>query len=63
VKFLKRAKKRRQIVIVTHDPNLAVVADSEQIIHVTIDRKNQNDFDYFVGSIENPQINAVKSIS
>ena len=36
VKFLKRAKKRRQIVIVTHDPNLAVVADSEQIIHVTI---------------------------
>jgi len=63
VKFLKRAKKRRQIVIVTHDPNLAVVADSEQIIHVTIDRKNQNDFDYFVGSIENPQINAVTSIS
>ena len=63
VKFLKRAKKRRQIVIVTHDPNLAVVADSEQIIHVTIDRKNQNDFDYFVGSIENPQINAVTSLS
>ena len=63
VKFLKRAKKRRQIVIVTHDPNLAVVADSEQIIHVTIDKKNQNDFDYFVGSIENPQINAVTSIS
>jgi hypothetical protein len=58
VRFLRRAKKRRQIVNVTHDPNLAVVADAEQIIHVTIDKKNQNDFDYFTGSIENPQINA-----
>jgi ABC-type lipoprotein export system ATPase subunit len=59
VKFLKKAKKRRQILIVTHNPNLAVVADAEQIIHVTIDKKNQNDFDYVAGAIENPTINAL----
>jgi hypothetical protein len=45
-------------VIVTPDPNLAVVADAGQIIHVTIDKRIQNDFDYFAGSVENPQINA-----
>lgn len=58
VTFLKEAKKRRQIIIVTHNPNLAVVADAEQIIHVSIDKKNnQNDFSYKSGAIENPDIN------
>ena len=57
VTFLKRAKKRRQIIMVTHNPNLAVVADAEQIIHVSIDKKNGNDFDFYSGSIENPEIN------
>ena len=57
VTFLKNAKKRRQIIIVTHNPNLAVVADAEQIIHVSIDKKNKNDFDFYSGSIENPEIN------
>lgn len=58
VKFLKEAKKRRQIIIVTHNPNLAVVADAEQIIHVSIDKKNnRNDFSFKSGAIENPEIN------
>lgn len=57
VTFLKKAKKRRQIIMVTHNPNLAVVADAEQIIHVSIDKKNRNDFDFYSGSIENPEIN------
>jgi hypothetical protein len=58
VTFLKKAKKRRQIIIVTHNPNLAVVADAEQIIHVSIDKKaNRNDFDFESGAIENPRIN------
>lgn len=58
VKFIKKAKKRRQIILVTHNPNLAVVADAEQIIHVSIDKKDrQHDFDFFSGSIENPRIN------
>ena len=57
VTFLKKAKKRRQIILVTHNPNLAVVADAEQIIHVSIDKQNKNDFDFYSGSIENPIIN------
>jgi len=58
VTFIKKAKKRRQIIMVTHNPNLAVVADAEQIIHVSIDKKNKiNDFSFSSGSIENPIIN------
>lgn len=57
VTFLKKAKKRRQVIMVTHNPNLAVVADAEQIIYVSIDKKNKNDFSFFSGSIENSDIN------
>ena len=58
VTFIKQAKKRRQIILVTHNPNLAVVADAEQIIHVSIDKKEgKHEFDYFSGSIEEPQVN------
>lgn len=59
VKFLKKAKKRRQIIMVTHNPNLAVVADAEQIVHVSIDKANSNDFDFISGSIENSEINRI----
>ena len=57
VEFMKRAKKRRQIFMVTHNPNLAVVADAEQIIYVNIDKQDNNKFSYKSGSIENPEIN------
>lgn len=57
VKFIKNAKKQRQIIMVTHNPNLAVVADAEQIIYVNIDKQNQNTFTMESGSIENPNIN------
>lgn len=58
VKFIKQAKKRRQIILVTHNPNLAVVADAEQIIHVSIDKKDgKHDFDFISGAIEEPRIN------
>ncbi|MGQ0555016.1 MAG: TrlF family AAA-like ATPase [Nitrospiraceae bacterium] len=58
VTFIKQAKKRRQIILVTHNPNLAVVADAEQIIHVAIDKKHgKHDFDFISGAIEDPQIN------
>jgi len=58
VTFIKQAKKRRQIVLVTHNPNLAVVADAEQIIHVSIDKKDgRHDFDFFSGAIEDPRVN------
>lgn len=59
VTFLKKAKKRRQIVMVTHNPNLAVVADAEQIIYVSINKKSRNDFDFYAGAIENPRTNKI----
>ena len=56
-KFIKQAKKKRQIIMVTHNPNLAVGADAEQIIHVCIDKANKNKFSFVSGSIENTKIN------
>ncbi len=55
--FIRFAKKRRQIIIVTHNPNLAIGADAEQIIHVNLDKKKNYEFSYQNGSIENPIIN------
>lgn len=55
--FIKQAKKRRQIILVTHNPNLAIWADAEQIICTTIDKTNLNKFSYISWSIENPYIN------
>lgn len=55
--FIKHAKKHRQIIIVTHNPNLAVGADAEQIIYVDIDKKNNYKFTYLSGSIENQKVN------
>jgi len=57
VKFIKEAKKKRQIIIVTHNPNLAVVCYAEQIISVKIEKENKNKVSYISGTIENPIIN------
>lgn len=57
VPFIKAAKERRQIIMVTHNPNLAIVADAEQIIYVNIDKSNGNKFECITGAIENPEIN------
>lgn len=57
VPVLTEAKKRRQIIMVTHNPNLAVVCDAEQIIWSAFDRKNAAKISYVTGSIENPAIN------
>lgn len=56
VPYIKRAKKRRQIIAVTHNPNLAVVCDAEQVICAKMDKK-KNEIRYISGSIENPEIN------
>ncbi|MDD2735214.1 MAG: hypothetical protein PHF56_14855 [Desulfuromonadaceae bacterium] len=58
VPVLSEAKMKRQIVMVTHNPNLAVVCDAEQIIYSSYDRKNASKISYFAGSIENPVTNA-----
>lgn len=57
VPCIKDAKQRRQIIIVTHNPNLAVVCDAEQIIYAEIHKDKDNEVIYESGSIENPLIN------
>lgn len=57
VPFIKLAKKKRQIIIVTHNPNLAVVADSEQVINVSLDKQNGYKFNFISGGIENKFMN------
>lgn len=53
---IREAKQRRQIIIVTHSPNLAVVCDAEQIICCSMDKLHGNRIEYFSGAIENPAI-------
>lgn len=57
VPFIQAAKKRRQIILVTHNPNLAVVADSDQIVHVKINKEERNLVEVKSGGIENTEIN------
>jgi hypothetical protein len=57
VPSIKRAKKRRQIIVITHNANIAVVCDAEQIIHATIDKKNKHKVEYKSGSIESRELN------
>lgn len=52
-----QAKKDRQVIIVTHNPNIAIACDAEQIIISSIDKEN-NKITYKSGSIENPEINS-----
>ena len=47
----------QQIFLVTHNPNLAVVCDAEQIIVASIDKMNKNTVSYHSGAIENPETN------
>ncbi len=57
VPCIKEARKKRQVIIVTHNPNLAVVCDADQVIHCTIDKQDGNRVTYETGSLENPAIN------
>jgi ABC-type lipoprotein export system ATPase subunit/predicted nucleotidyltransferase len=57
VPCIREAKNYRQIFIVTHNPNLAVVCDAEQVIYASIDKANKNLLIYEAGSIENIKIN------
>ena len=57
VPFIRVAKKKRQIIMVTHNPNLAVVSDAEQVIYVNLDKDNNYTFSTTSGSIENQKVN------
>lgn len=56
VRCLADAKRRRQVIVVTHNPNLAVVCDAEQVIYAH--RITEfNEIKYDTGAIENPVMN------
>lgn len=49
------AKQKRQVIIVTHNPNIAVACDAEQIICCKMD-KNTHKITYLSGAIEDQEI-------
>lgn len=57
VPCIREAKKRRQVFLVTHNPNLAVAGDAEQIVWASIDRRNGNRITYASGPLEDFDIN------
>lgn len=59
VPCVQEAKQRRQIILVTHNANLAVVCDADQVIHAYIDKGCGNRVRYTSGAIENPEINGL----
>ncbi len=56
VDCVREAKCNRQIIIVTHNPNLAVVCDAEQVIYASLDKDVGNRVHYTSGALENPEI-------
>ena len=66
VTYLKKKKKDRQIILVTHNANIVVNADAEEVIVANQhgeDSKNQNNvkFQYISGSIENTKLKNSKN--
>lgn len=53
--YFKTAKNRRQIVLITHNPNLVVNGDSEQVIVATAERRTDGypHITYNAGALEN----------
>jgi hypothetical protein len=56
VDCIRAAREMRQVFIVTHNPNLAVVCDADQVIYASMDKTSGNSVSYVTGSLENPKI-------
>jgi ABC-type cobalamin/Fe3+-siderophores transport system ATPase subunit len=55
VPYIRKAKKRRQIILITHNPNLVVATDAEQIVIATAERPSTQPYPclrYDSGSLE-----------
>ncbi len=55
VPYIRKAKKRRQIILITHNPNLVVATDAEQIIIATAERPSTQPYpclSYHSGGLE-----------
>lgn len=57
VGVINRAKQHRQVIMVTHNANLAVACDAEQVIVCTMERDGSNHIVYEAGSIEEYHLN------
>lgn len=53
--YFRTAKQRRQIILITHNPNLVVNTDSEQVIVASAEHRGHGlpNIQYFSGSLEN----------
>lgn len=56
VGVITRAKQHRQVIMVTHNANLAVACDAEQIIVCSMLRDGSNQIQYVSGGIEDPHL-------
>lgn len=56
VDCIRKARKKRQVFIVTHNPNLAVVCDADQIVHASMEKDKGNMISYTTGALENPDM-------
>lgn len=57
VPCINEARNRRQVIMVTHNPNLAVVCDADQVIRASLEVAAGNKLTYLSGALENPEIN------
>ncbi|WP_232431115.1 TrlF family AAA-like ATPase [Burkholderia ubonensis] len=57
VSVITRAKQHRQVVMVTHNANLAVACDAEQVIVCSMERDGSNRISYEAGAIEELNLN------
>lgn len=57
VGVITRAKQHRQVVMVTHNANLAVACDAEQVIVCSMERDGSNRISYEAGAMEELNLN------
>lgn len=58
VPCVKEARNRRQVILVTHNPNVAVVCDADQVVIASMQKRGNYKVTYDSGSIENTLINS-----
>lgn len=61
VRYFRSAKRRRQVILVTHNPNLVVNADADQVIVASAERKTSfglPNISYRAGGLEDNKIRA-----
>ncbi len=55
VPYICKVKQRRQVIVVTHNPNIAMACDAEQITYCEMNKYTYQ-IQYQSGSVENPEI-------